>query len=159
MKLTNHEEYGLRCLLRLAEQGLGGNLTIPELSRTEGISEAYAGKLLRILRRGGFVKAARGKIGGYALARPAADIVVGDVMEALGGPFFEDGFCQTHTGQASTCVRSVDCSLRGLWRTVQAAVDGVLQKVTLERLLCDEPQLVAGPPAGGGWSLTSSDRT
>lgn len=29
MKLSNHEEYGLRCLLRLAEQGPGGSLTIP----------------------------------------------------------------------------------------------------------------------------------
>jgi Rrf2 family protein len=157
MKLTNHEEYGLRCLLRLAEQGPGGSLTIPEISRTEGISEAYAGKLLRILRRGGFVKAARGKIGGYALARPAAKIAVGDVMAALGGPFFEDGFCQSHTGQAATCVRTTDCSLRGLWRTIQAAVDGVLREMTLDRLVCEQPQLVVWPPADGGWSLPRGD--
>lgn len=153
MKLTNHEEYGLRCLLRLAEQGPGGSLTIPEISRTEGISEAYAGKLLRILRRSGFVKAARGKIGGYALARPAAKIVVGDVMAALGGPFFEDGFCQTHSGQAPSCVRTTDCSLRGLWRTIQAAVDGVLSQMTLDRLICEQPQLVVWPAPEGSWSV------
>ncbi|MGH9608789.1 MAG: RrF2 family transcriptional regulator, partial [Bryobacteraceae bacterium] len=70
MKLTSHEEYGLRCLIRIGQQGSGGRLTIPEIAGAEGISEAYAGKLLRILRLNGFVVAARG-IGGYALARPA----------------------------------------------------------------------------------------
>ena len=67
MKLTSHDEYGLRCLIRLGQAGPGGRLTIPEISRAEGISEAYAAKLLRILRLGGFVTAARGP-GGYSLA-------------------------------------------------------------------------------------------
>ena len=60
-------------------------LTIPEISQAEGVSPAYAAKILRVLRKGGFVKAARGKEGGYTLARPAEDIVIGNVMDALGG--------------------------------------------------------------------------
>jgi Rrf2 family protein len=149
MKLSNHEEYGLRCLLRLAEQGPGGSLTIPEISGSEGISQAYAGKLLRMLRRAGFVKAARGKIGGYTLARPAEAIVVGEVMEALGGPIFRETFCRTHSGQVATCVRSPECSLRGLWRNLQAAVDGVLRNVTLARLVAEAtPQVVWPAPPG-----------
>jgi len=149
MKLTNHEEYGLRCLLRLAEQGAGGTLTIPGLSETEGISEAYVGKLLRILRQAGFVKAGRGKIGGYALARPAAEIFVGDVMNVLDSPLFQGGFCESHTGQATTCVRSTDCSLRGLWRAVQVAVDGVLGTTTLADLLCREQKIVVWAKSAG----------
>ena len=142
MKLTKHEEYGLRCLLRLAEQR-PDSLTIPEMSRAEGVSEAYAGKLLRMLRRGGLVKAARGKIGGYTLARPADQIVVADVMSVLGGPLFEGEFCGAHTGELATCVRSVDCSLRALWRSLQAAVDHVLNSTTLEGLLRTEPEMRA----------------
>jgi len=141
MKLTSHEEYGLRCLIRLGEEGLGGRLTIPEISNAEGVSEAYVGKLLRMLRLGGLVTAARGT-GGYSLARPASQIVLGDVMAVLGGRLFEDDFCATHTGQMKDCVRSVDCSLRVLWRTVQAAVDDVLRRTTLEDLLCDEQQMI-----------------
>lgn len=158
MKLTNHEEYGLRCLLRLAEQGPGGSLTIPEISRSEGISEAYAGKLLRILRRAGFVKAARGKIGGYQLARPAGEIVVGEVMDVLGGPIFREAFCRTHSGQATTCVRSPECSLRGLWRNLQAAVDGVLRTTTIARLVAESrPEMVwPAPQAPNG--LPREDR-
>ena len=140
MKLTKHEEYGLRCLLRLAEQGVGGTMTIPGMSEREGISEAYVGKLLRMLRQAGFVKAERGKIGGYALARSADEILVGDVMNELDSPMFEGGFCESHSGQAGTCVRSTDCSLRGLWRAVQFAVDEVLGNTTLADLLCHEPK-------------------
>lgn len=135
MKLTNHEEYGLRCLMRLAEHGPENALTIPGVSQEEGISEAYVGKLLRILRRAGFVRAERGKIGGYTLARPAGQILVLDVLNALGGPLYEGGFCQSHSGQENLCVRSTSCSLRGLWRSVQEAVDQVLGQTTLADLL------------------------
>ena len=141
MKLTSHEEYGLRCLIRLGEQGLD-KLTIPEISNAEGIAEAYVGKLLRILRLGGLVTAARGT-GGYSLARPANQIVLADVLALLGGRLYESDFCETHTGHRRDCVRAVDCSLRVLWRTVQAAVDDVLRRTTLQDVLCKEQQMIA----------------
>jgi Rrf2 family transcriptional regulator, iron-sulfur cluster assembly transcription factor len=142
MKLTSNEEYGLRCLLRLGYEGPGGSLTLPEISQAEGVSEAYAGKIMRMLRRGGFVKSARGKIGGYTLARPAAEIVVGEVIDELGGRFFESDFCDRHTGQKESCTHSgVDCSVRSLWRALQVVVDEVLHKTTLQDLLRDERQM------------------
>lgn len=139
MKLSSNEEYGLRCLLRLAYAGRG--LTIPELSQSESVSPAYTAKLLRVLRRGGFVTAARGKEGGYTLARPPADIVIGDIMSALGGKLFESDFCDSHSGSAAICTRSVDCSVRSLWRAVQVAVDQVLSKATLQDLLQNEAEM------------------
>ena len=81
MKLTTQEEYGLRCLLQLARDG-GRSLTIPELSRQEGISAANVAKIMRVLRRAGFVRSTRGQSGGYALARPAEQIMVGEVLAA-----------------------------------------------------------------------------
>lgn len=141
MKLTSHEEYGLRCLIRVAQQGPGGKLTIPEISSAEGISDAYAGKLMRMLRLSGFVVATRGT-GGYALARPANEIVLSEVMALLGGRLFEGDFCATHPGQLQTCVRLPDCSARVLWRAVQAAVDDVLKRTTLQDLLFDEQQMM-----------------
>ena len=142
MKLTANEEYGVRCLVRLAYAGYsGGSLTIPEISLAEGVSPAYAAKILRVLRKGGFVKAARGKEGGYTLARPAAEIAIGDVIDALGGRLFESNFCDSHAGQALICTRSVDCSVRSLWRAVQVAVDHVLSKTTLHDLLQNEEEM------------------
>jgi Rrf2 family protein len=71
MKLSANEEYVLRCLVRIGYAGKAGSLTIPEMSRAEGVSPAYAAKILRVLRKGGFVKAERGEEGGYTLARPS----------------------------------------------------------------------------------------
>ena len=59
MKLTTQEEYGLRCLLQLARKDTG-SLTIPELSRREGMSPANVAKIMRLLRRAGFVRSTRG---------------------------------------------------------------------------------------------------
>src|SRR6202521_1421304 len=141
MKLSANEEYGLRCLVRLGDPGQNGGLTTPEISLAEGVSPAYAAKILRVLRKGGFVKAARGKEGGYTLARPAQSISIGDVIDALGGRLFESDFCDSHTGQAAICTRSVDCSVRSLWRAVQVAVDQVLSRATLRDLLQNEEQV------------------
>jgi len=138
MKVTSHEEYGMRCLLRIGFAGPGQSVTIPEISEAEGMSNAYAAKILRTLRRGGFIKSARGKDGGYTLARPAGEIVIREVMETLGGRFFEPEFCMQHAGQKAVCANSVDCSVRSLWRALQIVVDSVLSKTTLQDLLRNE---------------------
>ena len=113
-------------------------------------------EIFRVLRKGGFVKAARGKEGGYTLARPAEEIVIGDVMDLLGGRIFESDFCASHSGQAAICTRSVDCSVRSLWRAIQTAVDQVLRKATLRDLLQKEEEMnswVRSIPGANGLRL------
>ena len=86
MKITAQEEYGLRCLLHLARtrDPLGQN--IREIAEAENLSIPYVAKLLAVLRRAGLITSVRGRKGGYLLARPAGDIRLGEVMQALGGP-------------------------------------------------------------------------
>jgi Rrf2 family protein len=143
MKLTSQEEYGLRCLLRVGREGEGASLTIPELARAEGISEPNVAKMMRILRRGGFVTSTRGQSGGYALSRPAEGIVVGHVLATLGGRLYEPAFCDGHSGLERLCTHMPDCSIRSVWRRVQSAVDEVLGKITLKDLLRTEPEMNA----------------
>ena len=142
MKLSAHEEYGLRCLLRIGLAGKDGSLTIPEISQAEALSPSYTAKLLRMLRRGGFITSERGKAGGYTLSRPADHIVIGDVIAVLGGRLFESkNFCHEHSGKTQICTRSVDCSVRSLWQTVQSVVDEVLGQTTLQDLLRSEGEM------------------
>jgi Rrf2 family protein len=141
MKLTSQEEYGLRCLLRLAREG--ESLTIPKISQKEGISNFYVAKLMRILRRGGLVKSVRGQAGGYALARPADSIVVGEALAILGGRLYDPAFCEEHAGSEISCTNSVDCSVRSLWRAVQQVIDQVLSKTTLKDLLFNEQEMTS----------------
>ena len=84
MKISAHEEYGLRCLVQLARaEGEGESLTLHQIAEREGLSVANAGKLMWILMKAGLVSAQRGTNGGYSLARPAAEIRLNEVIRIL----------------------------------------------------------------------------
>jgi Rrf2 family protein len=138
MHFSAQEEYGLRCLLRLAAAARDQSVTIPEISQAEGMSIPYTAKMMRILRDGGLVTSERGQGGGYRLARLAKDVTVQQALEVLGGPFFEGEFCEKHSGVEDRCTHSIDCSIRSLWRAMQQIVDGLLSKTTLQDLVCGE---------------------
>jgi Rrf2 family protein len=137
MKFSTQEEYGLRCLLRIGKENANG-LTIPQISQLEGLSTANVAKILRILRMSGFIESARGNVGGYKLAKLPEEIIISEVLAALGGKLYEAGFCDDHKGAPLICTNSIDCSIRSLWKTVQNLLDGVLSKMTLKDLLGSE---------------------
>ena len=141
MKFSSQEEYGLRCLLRIGKSKSPNGLTIPEISDLEGLSTANVGKILRTLRIGGVIEAMRGQSGGYKLAKPAEEIIIGDVLAVLGGKLFEEDFCSSHTGLENICTNSIDCSIRSLWRTIQNVVDNVVLRMTLKDLLGKEEEV------------------
>jgi Rrf2 family protein len=135
MKFSSQEEYGLRCLLRIARDAGDKGLTIPEISQAEGITTANVAKLLRILRLGRILESSRGQVGGYNLSRPADKILIGEALNVLGGRLYDSDFCSSHSGAQNICTNSTDCSIRSLWQTVQNAVDDVLTKITLKDLI------------------------
>lgn len=139
MKFSAQEEYGIRCLIRLAKEYEDSkSLTIPEISQAENVPQHTIAKILRELRLGGFVDAERGFSGGYTLTRAPEKIIVGDVFRALGGQLFDDSFCRSHSGAASICTNSVDCSVRSLWTLIQKSVDSVIDAMTLKDLMVSE---------------------
>jgi Rrf2 family protein len=144
MKITAQEEYGLRCLLRLARAGSGQPLTIPEVAAAEKLSGPYVAKLLSVLRQAGLIESTRGRAGGYHLARPPADIRLGAVMRSLGEPLFEDPiYCERHASPETKepCVHHDGCSLRALWQTLEQWMRRILDQVTLADLLQSEGQI------------------
>ena len=142
MKLSAQEEYGLRCLVRLAQHP-GASLTIPEIAEAEGVAAHNVAKYLRLLRQGGFIESERGQNGGYSLASSPEQISLGEVLATLGGRLFDPGFCDHFAGVEDACHHSyVECSIRGLWSRVQNAVDQVLGQTTLQDLL--HPVVVPG---------------
>ena len=135
MKFSAQEEYGLRCLIQIAKRGEGGSLTIPEISRLEGLTTTHAAKLLMILRKEGYITSARGQTGGYSLARKPSEIKVGDVLASLGGKLYDAEFCAKHTGALDICTHAVDCSVRSLWQVIQQAVDSVLDQLSIADMM------------------------
>jgi Rrf2 family protein len=126
----------------MARCGDHESLSIPEISRAEGLSIPNVAKLMRLLRLAGFVDSARGQAGGYTLARPSDKITVAEVLEALGGRLFGPNFCDRHSGVERVCNHSSDCAIRSLWRVLQQRMEGVLGRTTLRDLLASEPDMI-----------------
>lgn len=140
MKITAQEEYGLRILIRIAACKDSTGMSIPQLTEAEGLSSHYIAKLTRILRMSGFINSTPGHKGGYVLAKNAKEIVIKDVLAALGGVLFDKKFCAAHTGALKLCTNSIDCSARSLWQMIQFAVDRVLDQITLHDLANSEEE-------------------
>lgn len=140
MKFSTTEEYGVRCLLQIARAGKN-SMTIAEISAAEGLSEPNVAKILRLLRIDGVITSERGREGGYSLSMAPEEIVLGNVLAALGDRIIDDEFCHKHRGLRNFCVHSVDCSVISLWENVQTAVDSVLFSTKLADLLPRETSI------------------
>ena len=138
MKISAQEEYGLRCLLQLARAPQGQIVTVKEIAAKEGISTAYAEKLLRLLARSGLVHSIRGVKGGYVLNRPAAQIALGEVVRALGMIETTSHICGVYTGTKAECVHFSDCGLRSIWSGLTTYIQNFLDHTTLDSLLENE---------------------
>lgn len=143
MKITAQEEYGLRILIRIADCKDRDGLSIPQLSEAEGIGSAYVAKLCRILRMADLINSTPGNKGGYSLAKPSNEIIVKNVLDALGGKLFDVSFCGDHTGTMRFCTNSVDCSARSLWSIIQITMDKLLVQITLEDLIGNPEQITS----------------
>jgi Rrf2 family transcriptional regulator, iron-sulfur cluster assembly transcription factor len=156
MKFTALEEYGLRCILRLAQKeldarrssrGAGGDpaprevmasMSLGEIAAGEGLTEQYAGKIFRILQKASLVASVRGRKGGYRLAKPPESITAAETLDALGGRLFDGEVCGRYTGDRHLCVHSTDCAIRSLWTEIQGMIDRVLLRTTLSDLISTE---------------------
>ncbi len=130
MKITAQEEYGLRILIRIGSCKDRDGMSIPQLSETEQLSQHYIAKLTRLLRMSNLIRSTPGNKGGYVLAKPADQIVIKQVLEALGTPLDKE-FTDENGAVMRFCTSSVDCSSRSLWQMIQMTVNNLLERITL----------------------------
>ncbi|HXD23337.1 MAG TPA: Rrf2 family transcriptional regulator [Gemmatimonadaceae bacterium] len=134
MRITTWAEYGVICALHLAKRAAQGPVTGRDLSARERLPADYVEQILLRLRRAGIVASTRGAKGGYALARPADEITVREILAAAELQTF-DLHCETHPVDSERCAASHDCSIRPVWVMLQRRIDEVLEGVRLSDLL------------------------
>ncbi len=143
MKVSATEEYGLRCLMRLAVAwGTGEFMTIPQVARLEGLSPQHVAKLVSILRRAGLVRSVRGMNGGVGLSRSPKDVTMTEALSALAGTPVRTGPCIGPS--AAGCEMVGTCGLRNVWCRISDVVTGVLDGVTLADLVMNGRPGAAG---------------
>ena len=90
ISITTKSPYALRALTELGRSGGEGPVPIGELARRRDIPVQFLEQLFAVLRRAGILRSQRGVKGGYAFARPPAEITVLEVVELLDGPVGRD---------------------------------------------------------------------
>jgi Rrf2 family transcriptional regulator, cysteine metabolism repressor len=135
MKLSTRARYGLRMMVELARLTDEKNpLQMGKIARVTGLSENYLAQLAMSLKNDGLLIGVSGKHGGYMLARPAARILIGEIIKAVIGPIHLTECVQN----SDICMNSANCESRSIWAILNHKVEEVLDRYTLADLIHDD---------------------
>jgi len=132
MRISNKGDYALKSVLELSQRYGKGVLSINDLSSKIHAPKKFLERILVDLKKGGFVESRRGNEGGYTLARPPAQIRLGDVVQFIDGPVDPIPCvkeCYTDCEDRETCV------FRDIWQEVSHVTLGIINAVTFEDLV------------------------
>ena len=132
MRLSHLADYAVVLMTAAARYPAGARLSATELAADTGVPLPTTQKLLGQLAGAGLFSSARGAAGGFALARPANEISLADIVEAVEGPIAMT-VCAAHDGP-SDCALDAHCRVKPHMGIVGNAVRGALGAVSLEHL-------------------------
>ena len=131
MKISTKGRYALRLMLDLAIHSEGSAVPLRDVAQRQEISDKYLEQILTHLSRAGLVRSVRGAGGGYLLTRTPEGYTVGEILRVLEGSLAPVS-CADGVG---CCERADRCVTVEVWREIQAAVDGVVDHLTLADLV------------------------
>ncbi len=126
MKLSVKSDYATRAVLALARRAhTGVPIPVETLAEDHHIPPSYLVQILLELKAKQIVRSHRGKDGGYQLARPPAEITLGDIVRCVHGHAFDTpAIADPHCPQ----------ELRGAWQRIQRAVDDQPDAINFQQL-------------------------
>jgi Rrf2 family transcriptional regulator, iron-sulfur cluster assembly transcription factor len=130
LQLTRGAEYAIRAMTYLARYPEGHVASLHEIGEAQDIPESFLAKILQSLVRAGLTVSQRGAHGGFALARPASEITMQQVIEAVDGPISVNQCVLS----PEDCARSASCTVHEAWLRAQGQLMDVLGSITLESL-------------------------
>jgi Rrf2 family cysteine metabolism transcriptional repressor len=141
LQVSQRTHYGLRAMTELAKAYGHGPRSLARIADAEHLPAGYLEQLAIPLRRAGLIESTRGAHGGYQLARPPAQVSVGDIVRALEGAVTPVE-CLSEDYPSGSCVRELGCLSRPVWQRVKDSIDQVLDSTTLADL-CATPDTEA----------------
>jgi FeS assembly SUF system regulator len=109
----------------------GDVLSTAQIAEEAHLELPTVSKLLKSLGHAGLVESFRGVNGGYRLARPAQQISLAEIVEAIEGPLGMTE-CTLSEGQ---CEREAQCGVRGSWQRINHVLDNALRAMSLADML------------------------
>ena len=133
MTLTKKGEYALRAMIQLGlAKALGRDIVpVSELAESNRLPLKFVERILHELREAGYIETQRGKMGGYAVAKPLDKIHIGELVRLIDGRLAPIA-CASETEYARcTCPDEEHCGLRMLMIDVRNAIANILDRYTL----------------------------
>ncbi len=142
MLVTTKGRYAMRLMVRIAQMGPGGRVPLRQVAEEEDISLKYLEQVVRPLMAQGLVRSVRGKGGGYALAREAAEIRAGDVLRAAEGSTVPV-VCLALGEEPNGCPRKDECTTVRFWAGLDKVIEEYVDGATLADLVKGAPSATA----------------
>ena len=133
--LTNKGKYGLKAMVHLAGMPAGQPALVADIAAANAIPKKFLDAILGELRTAGFVHSKKGRGGGYVLARPAGEIMVGSIIRSLDGQLAPIG-CASRAfyRRCEDCSRDAPCPVQRVMAEVRDAIAAVLDERSLTQL-------------------------
>jgi len=133
--LTNKGKYGLKAMVHLAGSLAGEPCLVNDIATLNNIPKKFLDAILGELRNAGLVHSKKGRGGGYVLAKPAHQIMVGQIIRALDGPLAplpcaSKGFYR----RCEDCTSEQKCTVRLMMVEVRNAIANVLDARSLAEM-------------------------
>ena len=133
MKLSRESRYAVIGLSVLAARPPGTVLEVSQVAEEAGLPAPFLAKIFGKLTRYGVLASHRGKTRGYSLAKPASELNIRQVLEAVDGPDLFDR-CVFWT---ETCSDENPCPLHSSWKDIKPLIAQRMTEVTLDKVAGD----------------------
>ena len=134
LRLSKKVDYGLMALMHLARHGDASSWSAREIAETYDIPGGLLAKVLQRLAQDGFVASQHGKKGGYTLARPASQISVAEIVQAIDGTLSLTE-CSSDDGN---CLQFETCNVKSPLQRLHDRVVGMLSTLTIAQMVEQE---------------------
>jgi Rrf2 family protein len=131
MRLSTRTRYGTRAMVELAMAHPDTLVSVRELAANQNLSVKYLEHIMARLKAAALVKPVRGMRGGYALAKPPAEITLHQIFRALEG----SAAVVECVDQPEACPVADKCPAKEIWDQLTSALRVTLDRTTLEALV------------------------
>ena len=131
--LSRKADYGVRAMMDIARRPPTTRAVVAEIAERQHIPVFYLAKIMPRLARAGLVRTALGAAGGIALALPAEEISLLQIIEAVDGPLMLN-LCSLNPAD---CEHHASCPACDTWRQAQAQLNRALAGTRLSDLAVD----------------------
>ena len=139
--LTKKAKYALKAVLHLARRESGEAVLIADIAAAERIPKKFLETILLTMKNRGILVSRKGRGGGYALARPAAQVTFGEIVRIMDGPLAPVP-CVSATAyrRCEECASEELCEIRRVMQRVRDASSAVLDATSLADVLKNRPR-------------------